>query len=126
MRELLWVDDNVTLLKVMGKSLSSSYKVTTFTLPREAINYIMANPDKLDVVVSDFKMPGLNGLDVLEKVAQVKNNTVRVLLTGFAEDVILENKSDICDAVIDKNICKNIQDIVALVDKITKEKKIAV
>lgn len=125
MRELLLIDDNTTLLKVMGRSLAAHFKVTSYAHPKDALNYIQANAGSLDVIVTDFKMPGMTGLMLLEQAAKIKPSTVRVLLTGYAEDEIFEHTSGLCDIVIDKNICKNMDDIVVIINNLTAKKGVA-
>ncbi|OGH95662.1 MAG: hypothetical protein A2X42_06710 [Candidatus Margulisbacteria bacterium GWF2_38_17] len=123
MRQLIFVDDNVTLVRVMGKALSTNYQVKTFIHPREALVYMEDNNSELDVIISDFKMPGMNGFEVLAKAKMLKPETIRILLTGYAEEGILENKELFCDAILDKNICKSTQDIVNVIDKLTLKKQ---
>ena len=123
MRQLILIDDNATLVRVMGRSLSAYYEVKTFVHPRDAVRYMEENDVILDVIVSDFKMPGLNGFEVLEKARTLRPDSVRILLTGYADDAIFENKETFCDAIMDKNICKSTQDIVDLIEKITLKKR---
>ena len=45
----------------------------------------MASENSIDVIVADQRMPGMTGVEVLEKVKQVSPTTIRILLTGYAD-----------------------------------------
>ena len=40
---------------------------------------------EFDLIIADFKMPGMNGIDLLVKVKERFQETVRVLITGFSD-----------------------------------------
>ena len=67
-----------TLLKVEG------YKdVQCFNNPNEAIEYLEGNAP--DIVVSDFLMPEMNGLEFLTKVKELYPEVSTIMLTGYAD-----------------------------------------
>jgi response regulator RpfG family c-di-GMP phosphodiesterase len=63
--------------------LETDYQIYGFTLPEEAAQFLETHP--LDVVVSDYLMPKMNGLDLLAKAKQCQPEAARVLLTGHAD-----------------------------------------
>ncbi len=63
--------------------LETDYKVTGVTEPVEAVKYLETNP--VDVVVSDYLMPKMTGLQVLAKAKDLQPEAARVLLTGHAD-----------------------------------------
>jgi DNA-binding NtrC family response regulator len=63
--------------------LETDYQIYGFTLPEEAAQFLETHP--LDVVVSDYLMPKMNGLDLLAKAKQCQAEAARVLLTGHAD-----------------------------------------
>lgn len=63
--------------------LETEYHIHGFTAPEEAARFLETNP--VDVVVSDYLMPKMNGLQLLGKAKQVQPEAARVLLTGHAD-----------------------------------------
>ncbi|MBL8212985.1 MAG: response regulator [Bryobacterales bacterium] len=63
--------------------LETEYHIFGFTKPEEAAQFLETNP--VDVVVSDYLMPKMNGLQLLAKAKQFQPESARVLLTGHAD-----------------------------------------
>jgi response regulator RpfG family c-di-GMP phosphodiesterase len=63
--------------------LETDYKVTGVTEPLHAVKYLETNP--VDVVISDYLMPKMTGLQVLAKAKELQPEAARVLLTGHAD-----------------------------------------
>ena len=64
-------------------SLETEYDVHAFTKPEEALQLIQRQP--VDVVVTDYLMPRINGLQLLAEVKKSQPEAARVLLTGHAD-----------------------------------------
>jgi DNA-binding NtrC family response regulator len=64
-------------------SLETEYGIHGFTDPEEAARFLETNP--VDVVVSDYLMPKMNGIQLLGKAKQLQPEAARVLLTGHAD-----------------------------------------
>lgn len=82
---VLIVDDEemvITSIKAFLQ-LETDFDVRGFTDPEEAAAHIAAN--EVDVVVSDYLMPKLNGIQLLAKAKQSQPEASRVLLTGHAD-----------------------------------------
>jgi DNA-binding NtrC family response regulator len=63
--------------------LETDYHVSGFTSPEEAARYLKDN--RVDVVVSDYLMPRMNGLQLLAEAKKSQPEAARVLLTGHAD-----------------------------------------
>lgn len=63
--------------------LETEYTIHGFTNPQEAANHLQTNP--VDIVVSDYLMPKMNGLELLRKAKEYQPEAARVLLTGHAD-----------------------------------------
>jgi len=63
--------------------LETDWDVEGFTSPEEAIKHLESN--SADVVVSDYLMPKLNGIQMLRKAKELHPAAARVLLTGHAD-----------------------------------------
>ena len=82
---VLIVDDEemvITSVKAF-LNLETEYLVSGYTDPEQALRHIESNP--VDVVVSDYLMPKLNGIQLLGKAKQLQPEAARVLLTGHAD-----------------------------------------
>lgn len=63
--------------------LETEYEVHGYTNPEEAARHLATNP--VDVVVSDYLMPKMNGIQLLTKAKEYQPEAARVLLTGHAD-----------------------------------------
>lgn len=79
---ILCVDDDRSVLDGLQRTLRTDYTVTTTTEPAEALDLLGDRDDPFTVILSDMRMPGMNGITVLEKAQQIAPDTTRVLLTG--------------------------------------------
>ena len=82
--KILFVDDEVNILNAFKRRLRSEYNFETCSNSLEALDLIKNNKD-FAVVISDMTMPELNGVELLNKVSKISPNTVRVMLTGNAD-----------------------------------------
>jgi PAS domain S-box-containing protein len=84
---VLYVDDDEVMLLLVERLLSRrSYRVTCCQDPREALAALRANPGGFDLIVSDFNMPGLSGLDVAREAAQIRADLPVVISSGHLSD----------------------------------------
>jgi len=79
------VDDEEMVLTSLSAflSLETDYTVEIFTSAREALEYIRNND--IDLVVSDYLMPEMNGIQFLARVREIKPEVPRIILTGYAD-----------------------------------------
>jgi response regulator RpfG family c-di-GMP phosphodiesterase len=83
---LLIVDDEARVLSALRRALrKEGYEILTAESPREALKLIADHP--VDAVLSDHKMPGMSGLQVLAEVARQRPNAARLLISGWPEAV---------------------------------------
>jgi response regulator RpfG family c-di-GMP phosphodiesterase len=83
---LLLVDDEERILSALKRVLRrEGYRIVTARGGDEALRALDVEP--VDLVVSDHKMPGMNGLDLLAAVAERRPGTARILVTGWPEEV---------------------------------------
>ncbi len=81
---ILCVDDEENILKAIQRSLRKRYDISTAISGKDGLE-LLANKGPFDVVISDMKMPEMNGATFLRHVRQGYPETVRMLLTGFAD-----------------------------------------
>ncbi len=81
---ILFVDDEPNLLSGISRQLRGRYAVTTCHEPHEA-SALMEKSAPFAVVVSDYRMPKMNGVQFLARVRDRSPDTVRMMLTGQAD-----------------------------------------
>lgn len=79
------VDDEEMILESLSSFLSfeTDYELITYQSPREALKILNSKP--VDLVISDFLMPEMNGLQFLKEVKKVYPDVPRIILTGYAD-----------------------------------------
>lgn len=84
-KNILVVDDEVMITETIASFLeaASTYSVVKCNDPREAVDIVKSN--RVDLVISDFLMPGINGLDLFKKIREHDRRVTLVLLTGYAD-----------------------------------------
>lgn len=99
---ILFVDDETMIVDIAKKMLESlGYRVTARTNAMEALEAFKSNPDSFDLVVTDLTMPKMTGLDLAEKILQIRPGFPVVLCTGF--DVTMNEE---------KIVAHGLQDII--------------
>ena len=82
---ILLVDDEEMVLTSIDSflALETEYNVVTFTSAIEALSYLTNN--SVDLVISDYVMPEMDGITFLAKVREIKPEIPRIILTGYAD-----------------------------------------
>ncbi|MBI5666276.1 MAG: sigma-54-dependent Fis family transcriptional regulator [Nitrospirae bacterium] len=80
---ILIVDDEKSIRDNLAKYLSGDYTTYTAANGREAVRELTENSD-IEVVLSDMKMPVMDGLELLQKVREDNRDVVVILITGFS------------------------------------------
>jgi CheY-like chemotaxis protein len=81
---ILVVDDEEAILETMTFTFEDDYDVLTSTSPREALALVDRSAP-VAVVISDQRMPEMTGVELLAAIYARHPNTVRIILTGFAD-----------------------------------------
>lgn len=80
---ILVVDDAPDTLEVLQRNLTSQqYQVFVAPGVEEALKILEGNP--VDLIITDLKMPGSNGLDLIRHVRENLKNTEVMMITGYA------------------------------------------
>ena len=83
-RVMIVDDEDMVITSIRAfLQLETDYDIHGFTAPEQAADFLKANP--VEVVVSDYLMPKMTGLQLLARAKQVQPEAARVLLTGHAD-----------------------------------------
>ena len=88
------VDDDPSVVRTIVRLLKREHiEVMSTTEPEEALEWVLAND--VAVLVSDYDMPGMNGVQLASRARQLRPATVRILISGRLElDTVLASVND--------------------------------
>lgn len=121
MPSVLLVDDSASLRNLTAQSLRErGFEVTTAAGGAEALACIEKEPRRFDVIVTDFAMPLISGLDVIRVARSLRRNWPAIIISGYVDadaiedrpaDVALLSKpfsdSALVDSILDAVRCKS-------------------
>ncbi|MFY7866329.1 hybrid sensor histidine kinase/response regulator [Roseateles sp.] len=88
-RHVLYLDDDeVMRLAAEGLLQGLGYRVSLFQQGREALAAVAATPQAFDLVVTDFNMPDLSGLDLARQLQQIRPDLPVILSSGYMSDAL--------------------------------------
>ena len=82
--KVLVVDDEPRILEALDRQLRRQFELRTAPSPEKALKMV-TDDGPFAVVVSDLRMPVMNGIELLRQVRQISPDTVRIVLTGDAD-----------------------------------------
>ena len=81
LRKILAIDDNLMLLELFQKMLSSNYDIQVATSASTALNFM--NSNKVDVILLDIEMPNISGFDFLYDIRKIPSYmTVPIIIVS--------------------------------------------
>jgi DNA-binding NtrC family response regulator len=85
----LIVDDDELMRRTAQRLLQDAWEIFTARSATEAVSVIKRH--SIDVVLTDYEMPGENGIWLLEEVKRLSPGTHRVLFSGLGPDTLPEH-----------------------------------
>jgi nitrogen-specific signal transduction histidine kinase/CheY-like chemotaxis protein len=82
-------DDEVMTLMVERLLKHAGYQVSTFLDPLAALPVLQARPQDIDVVVTDFNMPQMSGVELAAHLRQIRPDWPIVISSGYLSDELL-------------------------------------
>jgi CheY-like chemotaxis protein len=84
---ILYLDDEASLVSLASRALEKiGYRVTGFTRPAEALAAFRQDPKQFEVVVTDFNMPEMSGLEFAQHVLKLRPEVPLLLTSGYLSD----------------------------------------
>jgi DNA-binding NtrC family response regulator len=85
----LVVDDNIDIANIIKNALEKDgHKVRVFDDPLLALEYFKSNTKETAVVISDARMPGMNGIELLANIKNVEPKVKAMIMTAFDVDTV--------------------------------------
>ena len=91
---ILVVDDEENNLHVMEGLLSEDYNIHTATSGHAAMEILenLNQPEDIQMIISDQRMPGMTGLEFLERSMDIAPNALKMIITGYTDlDVVVNS-----------------------------------
>jgi len=118
---ILLVDDEIDLVESGVRVLKwLGYQVLGVTDPIHALEMVRAQPHQFDLVISDFSMPRMNGLQLAEEIKRIDPGIPFILLSGYSSDVPRKQiKPTVINGFINKPVSKN--ELARIIRKVLEE-----
>ncbi|APV49900.1 hypothetical protein BWI17_09515 [Betaproteobacteria bacterium GR16-43] len=100
---LLYIDDDEAQVDLVTRVLQRrGYKVSGHLDARAAINLLRSDPSAFDIVVSDYNMPYMSGLDVARAVRAIRADLPVGIVSGFIDERLLAQARDAgaCELIV--------------------------
>ena len=88
-------DDPAMVLMVDGLLRRAGYRVTTFEQPAAALARVQADPGAFDIVVTDFNMPEMNGMELATALARAAPHLPIIITSGFISDEMRQQAGEL-------------------------------
>ncbi len=89
---ILIIDDEKRIVQTGQEVLENlGYRVTGHTSSREALEMVRRQPGKFDLVITDFIMPQMNGIELAQELSRLRPDMPIILYTAIRKAVSLEH-----------------------------------
>lgn len=99
---ILFVDDEERIVRSLAMAFRTQFDVRATTDPSEAIRLLAA--ERIDVLVSDQRMPQMMGVELLRRSRETSPGTMRILLTGYSD--LADIAGSINEGEVFRFVCK--------------------
>ncbi len=115
---ILLVDDNKLGLAARKSLLEElGYRISTAEEGKDALDQF--NHSEFDLIITDYKMPRMNGLELIASIRGLKRAVPIVLISGYADALGLTETNTGADAVVPKN-ANEVQHLVRVVGRLLR------
>ena len=120
------MDDEKDILDLFTEYLlSNGFNTISFQNPKAALNYFYQNQSNCSIVITDYKMPQMSGIDLIKKIREKDTNCKikTIIISAFIKDNIPYDKSYsmTIDRILEKPVYldrlkKVIQELISTID----------
>lgn len=116
MKTILLVDDEAVQLETLKRGLKiRGYRVLEAACGKKALS-IIEGPEKVDIVITDFAMPEMNGMELLKKIRSVNANLPVIMMTAYSDkDLEVQAIRNECVGFLDKPF--ELHELMAAIEK---------
>ena len=104
---ILLVEDEKDILDLFTEFLSSNgFNTISFQNPLDALEYFYKNPSNCSLIITDYKMPQMSGLDLIKKIKDTNCKIKTLVISAFIKDNLPYDKSYITtvDKILEKPV----------------------
>jgi PAS domain S-box-containing protein len=84
---LLYLDDDDAIVFLTSRLLGrKGFCISPFSNQQEALDTVRATPNAFDVVVTDYNMPGISGVDVANEIRAIRSDLPVIIASGFVDE----------------------------------------
>ena len=85
---ILFVDDEKAMVDAIQPMIERlGYQVTVRTSSIEGLEAFRANPDRFDLVITDFTMPNMTGMELAKELLKLRSDILIIICTGYSEHI---------------------------------------
>ena len=86
--KILVVDDELDMLALLAMIISekTEHNVTTTNNPLEAVQFVKEKENEYDLVISDLKMPGMNGIELIAEIRKIDQYIPILVITAYGSN----------------------------------------
>ena len=118
---VLYIDDDEALVSVMSRMMiRRGIRVSAHVNQQRALELLCADPEAFDLVLTDYNMLGMSGLEVARAVRAIRTTLPVVLTSGFMDDATL---AQVKDAGVREIVAKtdSVDALCAVVQRLTQK-----
>ncbi len=115
-QRILYVDDDEALVFLVQRLLQRrGFSVSGFIVQNDALAALRANPQAFDLLVTDYNMPGMSGLDVAREARAIRADLPVAVASGFIDEVLRAQADQVgvCEVIFKVNAVEDFCDAFA-------------
>ena len=116
--KILVIDDEVMMLESLKIGLTSKgYNVVGYNNGQQALDHLSGKDHGIDLVITDYLMPIINGMDLLLAIRQLHKTLPVLIMTAYADtSMILEAFKNGCNGFVEKPFSR--EQLISEIDRI--------
>lgn len=88
-KHIIYVDDYDAMRDLISEMLpDAGFEVTCFESGKDALAALLAEPFKYDALVSDYKLQGASGIDLLRQIKAIRPDLPVIIISGYVDEIL--------------------------------------